>query len=241
MNNVNMVTLPSGINVYIKDVTGRAEKQLVNKKNVENGSSVDRFMMECIETIGDEKKTMTPAEKEKALLEMKSGDRNYLLLRIRIAGLGANMDFNSKCPECGHTSGYSVDLQQMLDDGTLKVEPYEEEPKRVDLPSGRYAEIGYLTGGMERAASKLQRDDLHAAMLLRIESIDGEHATIKTLEDMSMGDLTALRGALADMQGGLLPEIELDCAECGNSYEIGVHTVQDFLFPLKTKTETAGV
>ena len=237
---MNAITLPSGTTAVLKEVTGRAEKQLFNKRNIENGNNIDLFMSECIETIGDEKESMTPIEKEKALLVMKSGDRNYLLLMIRIEGLGEQMDFNSKCPNCGHTSGYSVNLKQMLDDGTLKIEPYGDEPRRVGLPSGGYAEIIYLTGEAERSASKLPRDAIHAAMLLRTTCINGERPNIKTLEIIPMRDLCALRAALTEMQGGLLPEIELDCPECGNSYEIGVHTVQDFLSPLKMKTATAG-
>lgn len=237
---MNSITLPSGVKVVLKEVTGLAEKQLYSKKNIESGSNVDRFMSECIETIGDDKDTMTPAEKERALFAMRSGDRNYILVMIRVAGLGSKMDFNSKCPKCGHTSGYSVDLQQMLDDGTLKVISYEEEPKCVNLPSGGYAEILYLTGEMERAASKLPNDALHAFMLLRIASINGERPNVKTLESMSMTDLCVIRESLAEMQGGLMAEIELDCPNCNESYEIGVHTIQDFLAPMKTKTAIAG-
>lgn len=239
-NDTLNITLPSGLQVVLKPMTGRAERVLEDKKLYKSGALVDRYMMECIETIGDKEK-MTPQEKEKALLEMLSGDRNYLLMAIRIEGFGPEMIFTSTCPKCKKDSGYEINLQEMLDNGTFPVFPYQEAPRRVDLPaSGGYAEIEYMTGQRERQMAQLPENAIHQSMLIRIHSINGERATLKDLENMHGRDLLALRAAMGDMRGGLDSMIELDCGECGASYEISIASVPDFFVPSRTSLESVG-
>jgi hypothetical protein len=234
------VTLPSGLSVHLKPMTGRAERALEDKSARKNGSVIDRYMMECVETIGDAEK-MTPQEKEKALLEMWSGDRNYLLLMIRMEAFGPEMVFESECPKCNKTSIYKMNLKEMLDDDTLAIHPYEESPKTVHLPaSGGSAEIVYMTGAIERKMFNLPEGSLHAAMLLRIATLDGRRATLKDLEDMKGRDLLELRSAMTEMKGGLDSTLELDCFECNRSYETSLSRISDFLFPTKTRMGNDG-
>jgi hypothetical protein len=234
------ITLPSGLSVQLKPMTGRAEKALEDKNARKNGSIVDRYMMECVETIGDTEK-MTPQQKEKALLDMLSGDRNYLLLMIRMEAFGPEMIFEHECPNCKKTSIYKTNLQEMLDDQRLAILPYGENPRTIHLPvSGGSAEIVHMTGVIERQMVKLPEGAFHATMLLRIASIDGRSPTLKDLENMRGRDLLALRSAMSEMKGGLDSTFELDCLECGNSYETGLPGIRDFLFPMRTNTESAG-
>ena len=234
------VTLPSGIEAVIKPLTGRAEKILTDKQLAKSGATADRFMMECVESIGGAE-NMTPQEKEKALLDMYSGDRNYLLLMIRIEGFGPELYFNNKCPDCKATSGYSANLEEMLEDGTFEILPYGDATRRVELPvSGGYAEIVHMTGAIERRMAKLSEGDLHQLMLLRIGSLNGKTATVKDLENMYGKDLLAIRAAMNEMRGGLVAEIELDCAECGNTYKVPLISIQDFFLPTRTSLERSG-
>lgn len=234
------ITLPSGLEVILRPLTGRAEKILTDRQLVKSGAVVDRFMMECIESVGGAE-NMTPQEKEKALLDMYSGDRNYLLLMIRIEGFGPELVFNSKCPECKKTAGYSANLEEMLNDGTLEILPYGESPQRVELPaSGGYAEIVHMTGAIERKMAKMSEGDLHQLMLLRISSLNGKAATVKDLENMYGRDLLALRAAMNDMRGGLVAEIELECAECGNRYTVPLINIADFFLPTRTSLARHG-
>lgn len=238
--NYRTVTLPSGLEAIVKPLTGRAEKILTDKQLIKNGTAADRFMAECVESIGGAE-NMTPQQKEKALLDMYSGDRNYLLLMIRIEGFGPELCFNSKCPECKKTAGYTANLEEMLADGTFKIHPYGENPRRVELPvSGGYAEIVHMTGAIERRMAKLPENDLHQLMLLRIASLNGNPATIKDLENMYGRDLLALRSAMNEMRGGLAAEIELECAECGNTYTVPLTGIQDFFLPAKTSLAKPG-
>lgn len=231
------ITLPSGIPVTLKPMTGRAEKVLEDKKLLQNGTLTDRYMMECIETIGDAEK-MSPQEKEKALLDMKSGDRNYLLLMIRVEGFGSKMFFNSECPKCGKTAGYEIDILDLLETEEIKILPYREFPVLVELPvSGGYAEIGPMTGAVERRLSQLPQNALHQAMLLRIDSINDTKATLKDLENMHGKDLLAIRAAMSIPDGGLDPTIEIDCPECGASYRRMLSQYVDFFVPSRTSLE----
>lgn len=235
-----IIKLPSGVEVELAPFTGKTERLIEDKKLIQSGAFTDKYLAACIASIGGEE-NMTPQQKEKTVLEMFTGDRNYLLVQIRIDAYGPEMVFNHQCPQCKKTSGYRVDLEEMLEDETLKVYPYMESPVRIDLPSGGHAEVRYMTGQDERKMAQMKDNLLSGGMLLRIESLNGEAPTRKMLDELSGRDLLALREAMSGMKGGLYAAIELDCLECGNSYETPLSGIPDFFIPSRTKLESSTV
>jgi hypothetical protein len=235
------ITLPSGKRVEITPIDGKTERLFEDKKLIQSGVLIDKYLASGIVSFeGDD--GMTPQQKEKEVLDMRSGDRNYLLYQLRILSYGPGVTFNSQCPLCKKTSGYQVDLQELLDDGTVKVFPYRDEPLRVDLPrSGGYAVIDYMTGHEERKAAQLKDNPMSGAMLLRVKELNGKPPARKDLDELIGEDLAAIRGGIKEMQdGGLVPALELTCLDCGNDYEADLRSIFDFFAPTKTSTGTAG-
>ena len=149
MVDTQIIKLPSGIECEIQELTAEAERVLTNKADIKSGQWINKFMPKAIVSI-DGKKYDNNGELINALLDMKTGDRNYLLLQIRIQSYGEEMDFNFECPKCHKTSGYHMDLQKMLDSGELKVYPYQAgTPIAIKTREG-IAEIDYMTGRSEQ-------------------------------------------------------------------------------------------
>lgn len=67
-----------------------------------NGSAVVNIIESCVPAVKDA--WATP-----------STDVDMLLVAVRIATYGHNMDIETKCPKCGHEHDYGLDLRQVLE------------------------------------------------------------------------------------------------------------------------------
>lgn len=67
-----------------------------------NGTSVANVIQSCVPDILDPWKIST-------------ADLDTLLISIRIASYGHEMDFTSKCPKCNETNDFGIDLRQVLE------------------------------------------------------------------------------------------------------------------------------
>ncbi|MDR3280365.1 MAG: hypothetical protein LBT23_07620 [Synergistaceae bacterium] len=235
------LTLPSGKKVEITPVDGKTERLIEDKKLLQSGAFIDKYLSSRIEAV-DGDHSLTPQQKEKVVLDMLSGDRNYMLYKLRIESYGPEMIFNYECPSCKKTSGYKVDLNEMLEDGTVKVYPYRDEALRVELPrSGGYALIEYMTGHDERRLAQLKSASFCDATLIRIAELNGNPPTRKDLDDLIGKDLSAIRNGISEMaNAGLVSTIELTCLDCGKDYTVGLASIMDFFAPWKTSTESVG-
>ena len=236
------ITLPSGKTVCITPIDGKTERLLEDKKLLLSGAFIDKYLASRIESIeGD--LNLTPQQKEKTVLDMYSGDRNYLLYQIRVDSYGPEMVFNADCSGCKKANGYSVDLNQLLDDEIIKVYPYREGSVRVELPRcGGYAEIAHMTGHDERKMAQYKDNPLSGAMLLRTATLNGRTPTRKDFDELVGEDLAAIRGGIAEAnKGGLDPTIELDCQYCGKTFSTILSSIPDFFVPTKTNLGSATV
>ena len=59
-------------------------------------------------------------------------DLDYLLISIRIASYGENMEFTSKCPKCEEFNEYEIDLRIFLDQ-KIDIDAYEDSIEYKDL------------------------------------------------------------------------------------------------------------
>ena len=228
------IMLPSGIEAEIQELKGRAEQLLTDKVMLKSGQWLNRFMAKALVSLGGKPVPSNQGELISMLLDMKTGDRNYLLLRIRMMSYGDEFVFNYECPKCHKTSGYQLNLQDMLDNDELKIYPYRDDvPILVETRSGT-AEIDYMTGRTEQWLASLPKvDTIHLAMAA-CKSFNGKAPVYKVFEDMYTKDLSEIRKVYANLKGGLDAQIELDCPECDTSNKVMLYAIPDFFTPLTT-------
>ena len=235
VGNVISFELPSGIPVEIQEIDAYAEKALTNREELASGRAMNKVMRSALVSYNGQPMPANEGEANAIVLDMRSGDRNYLLLRIRMQSYGDEMIFNYKCPECKRTSGYRINLRECLDDGTFKIYPYSEDaPVQVETRGG-IAEIDYSTGRTELWLAQQDEIDTVKFALARCKTLNGKKPTYKDMEQLSVNDLKNIRLAAVDLKGGLDPTIELNCLKCGNYFNVPVHLIPDFFIPVTTK------
>jgi len=94
--------LPINGEIPVFPMTARDEIVLRTPDALANGSGVVELIKSCCPNITDP-------------WGMPGCDVDAVLIGIRIASYGQEMDFDSKCPHCSHDNTHAVDLTHMLD------------------------------------------------------------------------------------------------------------------------------
>jgi len=215
-------TLPSGQEVELTELTGREEELLTNKKLIKKGEAINRVLLNCTKRIGENN---TPALND--ILDMLSGDRLFILVKLRQISLGDTVDLQPVCPACKETNLVSVDLEE---------QPVTSYPEERDFTfklqvSKKEIKFCYLDGHKEKQLAALKEPNLTSAMLVRIISVDGNPPNKKVITDLSMRDRSELRKEMFKVDAGINTEVEIVCDECGHKFKTRLEGERDFLFP----------
>jgi len=217
-------TLPSGIEIDLVEMTGVEEDLLTNRRLMKNGEAINQVLLNCTKRLGE-----NPEPKMKDILDLLSGDRLFALVRLRGISLGAEVDLELACPNpgCGEATCATLDLNE------LEVTPYGEEREfEFTLPgSGKMLKFGYLDGHKEKRLAALKEPTLTAAMMIRLVEIDGQPPSKKTLNEMTMGDRSALRKEMLRVDGGIDTQVDVSCDACGARIRTRLEAEPGFLFP----------
>jgi hypothetical protein len=156
------------------------------------------------------------------------GDRDVLILGIRIATYGPTLDMDILCQHCSVESKIRVDFSTEVPTKPLPfdiVQPYQ----LVDTGKG-FATVRLATGADQRYLSTLENvttAEVNTALLTRtVKEIDGEPVTGKAdILRLGMGQRSKIVDWMADNQPG--PEYEKvkhACHVCGKETPLGLST-----------------
>ncbi len=217
-------TLPSGSEIELREMTGAEEELLTNQRLIRSGDAVNQVLVNCIERIG-ENSEIGSAD----VLDMLSGDRLFVLVKLRQISLGDEVELELACTNTNCRAKTPVVIN--LDD--LPVTPYGDDREFLfALPaSGSKVRYGYLDGHKEKRLAQMQEPSISAAMMMRIIDIDGSAPTKKALGEMSMRDRSALRQDMLRVDAGIDTVIECACDACGTRLRTRLEAEPSFLFP----------
>lgn len=217
-------TLPSGIEAELREMTGAEEEILTNPRLIRSGDAINRVLENCVLRLGENDK---PSSKD--VLDLLSGDRLFLLVKLRQVSLGDEVTLELTCPNptCREVNTVVINLED------LEVTPYTEEREfTLTLPgSGKVVRFRHLDGHMEKRLASLKEANISSAMLMRLIDVDGKAPSKKLISDLSLRDRNALREAMRESDAGIDTMIEVDCAVCGTRIRTRLETEPSFLFP----------
>ena len=179
-------------------------------------------------------------------LSLLTGDRNALMVSIRVTGYGSSYDAEVECNSCNAKNNHSFDLTA-LPVKTLDIDPVSPGTNLFEfkLPvSKKVVRFKFMTGadeqeilaGQERLKKLNMSTDSIVTTGLRaaIVSIDGieERQRINTFVNMMPArDSLELRNYIRDSEPGITMKQEVECEQCGNREEVAMPIGVSFLWP----------
>jgi len=220
--------------VDIRAMTTREEDILTSRALLKKGTVITELIKSCLVD-----RNINPNE-------LLGGDRNALMVAIRITGYGPEYNAEIECQECGTKSPHEFNL------GELPVKRLEIEPVQAGvnlfefvLPKSRkLVKFRFLTGRDEEeimTMSEKQKklglsteSNVTTNLMHAIVSIDGVEDRVKIsnfIKHMPARDSLALRNYIKDNEPGVVMRQETSCPSCGHSEEVAMPLGVNFLWP----------
>lgn len=220
--------------IAIRAMTAKEEDILTSKALIKKGTVISELLKSCIVEPG-----FNPDD---AL----TGDRNALMVALRITGYGSDYNVEVDCPACGERSKQSFDLTQLpikrldIDPISLGANLFE-----VELPlTKKKVKWKFLTGKEEREISLTQErkkkqgmlnDNLVTTRLTQAIHQVGE-VTDKTkigffIRNMPARDSLFLRKYIDKHEPGIDMKSWMDCPSCLESSEVRLPLGASFFWP----------
>lgn len=221
---MHIFELPSGVEVELREMTGAEEELLTNQRLIRTGDAVNQVLKNCIVRLGENEE---PSVKD--VLDLLSGDRLFILVKLRQVSLGDEVELELVCPNtaCRAANVVTVNMED------LEITPYGEDREfSFVLPgSKRKVRFGYLDGHKEKRLAALKEPSISSAMLIRLIDIDGSAPSKKLMNEMSLRDRSALRQEMLQVDGGVDTTVETECEVCGTRIRTRLEAEPGFLFP----------
>jgi len=219
----------------ITPMTAREEDILTSRALIKRGTVITELIRSCL------------VDKQVRVEEMLSGDRNALMVAIRITGYGQHYEAEIVCEDCGERSDASFDLATLPIRG-LELEPADPGTNifEFELPvTGAKVQFAFLTGNDEelllaehdrrRKKMKLSADSLVTSRLEKsLVSVNGilDRAKIAHfVRRMPAQDSRALRKHMDAHEPGIEMKAWTRCEHCGTDQEVGMPIGAKFFWP----------
>jgi len=243
-------TLPVGLadsdgdvcDVSVRKMTGREEALLTDPRlRMNAGKLITALLASCVRTADGRALDLGLVRR------LSSADRNFLLLELRRATFGDEMEAHYRCPRCqGVTlvledlstvevrrpehAGGEHDIAVLLEDGYADQDGTCHRELVFALPTGEDEEI---VAGRRDANPSRQRDALLARCLRRAGDMEDRRVRamgIRLLADLSMSDRQLIRRTLDEQAPGPDLNRTVACEYCAEEFRASLD--MSHFFPL---------
>lgn len=244
---VETIPLPSGGRVYppqsslhgretveIRAMTAREEDILTSRALLKKGTVITELIKSCLTD-----KSVNP-------IDLLTGDRNALMVAIRITGYGADYDAEMECNECNGKAPRTFNLGELpikrleispVQDGLNLFEfllPYSKKTVRFKFLTGRDEEEILATSEKQKKLGLGGESSVTTNLLYSIVAIEGveERSKIASfIRMMPARDSLALRNHIRDSEPGIIMKQEVSCPTCDHTEEVTMPIGVSFLWP----------
>ena len=231
-------TLHNAETVEIRSMTAREEDILTSKAYIKKGTVISELIRSCLVD-----KSINPRD-------LILGDRNALMVAVRITGYGSEYGAELTCTECSAKTEHKFDLAA-LPIKRLEIDPLEQGNNlfAFQLPlTKKNVKFRFLTGRDEEemmATNEKQKklgisvdNSVTNSLIYSIVSIDGieDRAKIAAfVRSMPARDSLALRNYIRENEPGIEMKQETTCSACEHVEEVSMPLGASFLWPSVTR------
>jgi len=222
--------------IDIRAMTAKEEDILMSQAYIKQGVVIDKLLESCI------------IDKSIDVSELLSGDRNTILVALRVTGFGAEYKVNVTCEHCGAKATNEFDLTK-LKLKNLDATPVSEgiNEFEVHLPiSKKIATVSFMTTELE---SEIQETEKRNKKLLgvnadenrvtsrlanTIKSINGvrdRNKLNKFIRNMPLRDSRAIRQFIQNNEPGIDMKSSYNCSSCAQEAQVTLSLGLNFLWP----------
>jgi hypothetical protein len=222
--------------VDIRAMTAKDEDILMSQAYVKKGIVIDKLLESCI------------VDKSIDVSELLTGDRNTVLVAIRVTGFGSEYKSTVVCNHCGTRSVESFNLTD-LKLKNLDVEPVSPGTNEfeINLPvSKKTATISLMTSAVEKELKETETRNkevlginpdsnrITSRLFNIIQSIDGirdRNKIKKFIDAMPLRDSRAIRKFIRDNEPGIDMNSSYNCSSCEQEAQVTLSLGLNFLWP----------
>jgi len=220
--------------VDIRAMTAREEDILTSRALIKKGTVITELIKSCL------------TDKRIQVQDMIAGDRNAIMVALRITGYGADYNVEADCPNCSVRSKQQFDLSEMPIK-RLDIEPVSKGQNTFEfkLPvTKKTVHFKFLTGRDEEEIATIQErakkqgalaDNIVTTRLqYSIISIDGktDRGSVNGfIRNMPARDSMSLRKYIEAHEPGIEMRGNFDCTSCGEQNEVRVPLGASFFWP----------
>jgi hypothetical protein len=220
--------------VDVKPMTAREEDILTSRALIKKGTVITHLIESCL------------LDKRVKANDLLSGDRNALMVALRITGYGADYKAEVTCPECSAQSKFEFDLAE-LPITRMGIEPIEAGMNlfEFELPyTKKKVKFKFLIGSDEEEIQKLESrrkkmgqlsDNMVTTRLqytvVEIAGVTDRSKINNFIRNMPARDSRALRKHIDSSEPGIEMSSWFDCTACGESSEVSVPLGASFFWP----------
>lgn len=242
-----LVPLPSGGKVYpagsslhasdvveIKPMTAREEDILMSRSLLKKGTVITELIKSCL------------VDKTINTSEMLLGDRNALMIAVRITGYGPEYTVEMECPECEAKHKQTFNLAE-LPIKRLEIDPvatgqnlfefvlpHTKKKVHFKFTTGKDEEENTILAEKQKKLGLAPDGSITTSLQQSIVSVDGIEDRFKIsnfVKMMPARDSLALRNYVKQHEPGVLMKQEMSCSACGHSQEVNMPLGVTFLWP----------
>lgn len=227
-------TLHGRETVDIKVMTAKEEDILSNPSYLKKGTVITELLRSSL------------VDKSIDVSDMIAGDRNAIMVFLRITGYGSRYPAEITCSDCGFEWENTFKLNE------LKMEKLQIEPEfpgencfKFELPvSGDTVFFKFLTGKDEESINMAEEKMKKLGILnvspitqklkysiLRINDVSDKTYIANYVDRMRAGDSKALRKYIDTHEPGMIMRQEAVCPACNNTEEVGMPLGVQFFWP----------
>lgn len=220
--------------IEIKAMTAKEEDILTSRALLKKGTVISELIKSCL------------IDRSIDSLQLLSGDRNALMIAIRITGYGPEYNVELECAECGVKSPHGFDLGALpikrleidpIQPGANLFEyelPYSKKRVRFKFMTGRDEEEILVTNEKQKKLALGSESNVTTNLLYSIVSIEGITDRGKIagfVKNMPARDSLALREYIKENEPGIIMRQDTTCDACGHTEEVSMPLGVTFLWP----------
>ena len=220
--------------LQIRAMTARDEDILMSRAYIKSGTVIQELIKSCL------------IDKNVDVDEMIPGDRNAIMIALRITGYGADYQVECDCPKCNKSSDQNFDLTK-LGIKRLAIDPISEGSNlfEIQLPiSKKIVKIKFANGYDEKELSTIQErkkkigieqesaiTDRLQNSIVSVQGITDKSKIAMFIRDMPARDSLSLRKFLDNNEPGINMSVYMKCKHCFEESEIKLPIGLSFFWP----------